>query len=507
MLGWTRSKKNRLSVVVIGVACLILLAAITAMLFVPSPWIIPVIFVAIPLSWVVVRFLPGWVFAAYVYIPFYKGGIQPYVPIDITIILAVACIGLVLLHMRTLLAHGAARVVVLWTAFLATLILGTTYSVNHEAPAQLAIYIALVYLPCLFAIVVARSSVYRRQFLAATMVLSAVLVLNGIVLLGTLSAFGRLEVAGSTTISTARSALLLPMVIPFLWTRLRGWMKPVVLGLLPAALVVALATGSRGPLVAFLAAAVIVQLIGRKRVVETMILTPTLVVGGLLALQLEVVRQALPPVALARITSLIDAVLGTGELDTSSQARVWLMDLAGEMFATRPISGHGVASFEVFSRQIPGIDHLTYPHNLVVQIAAELGLVGLTVFGILVLVSLRALWFVPRTSQGHLAVLALAAYAMINALFSNSVLDNRWAWAMLIMAASLPLTAPNPCERNPSGAIARDRATSPRPGRRRSGPPQGRRGSSRRFRGRTGLSPGMSGRAPYPVSVRCAEKV
>ena len=99
-----------------------------------------------------------------------------------------------------------------------------------------------------------------------------------------------------------------------------------------------------------------------------------------------------------------------------------------------PVFGAGVGSWSVFYY---GIDSRNYPHNLLLEIAFEEGLVGVAVFALLlVLVGASTFWMLRATRSHFLALGLLVLYCVIVSMFSGDLDDNRllWIWVGITLA-------------------------------------------------------------------------
>jgi O-antigen ligase len=101
------------------------------------------------------------------------------------------------------------------------------------------------------------------------------------------------------------------------------------------------------------------------------------------------------------------------------------------MFFEHPLLGTGTAGFEAVARTAPTIGGREYPHNLVLQVASEFGVLGLVLFGALGILAL--FWWRPRTTVAA-ALAALAASLLLNAMVSNGLYENRMLWGVWLVA-------------------------------------------------------------------------
>ena len=180
-----------------------------------------------------------------------------------------------------------------------------------------------------------------------------------------------------------------------------------------------LAAGSRGPVLG--AAVGLVMLFAvltrdrlvRKRMVSFVVAAAA---GALLATQL------LPGQSIHRSLSILS---GSGS-GLSSNGRFHLWSEAWHMFTAHPLLGDGTGSFLA----VDGFNQ--YPHNLLLEAAAELGIVGLALVvafvgsSALSLVRARASALVARSEIAVIA--ALLASAVTNAMFSGDMPTNSDVW-------------------------------------------------------------------------------
>ncbi len=100
----------------------------------------------------------------------------------------------------------------------------------------------------------------------------------------------------------------------------------------------------------------------------------------------------------------------------SIQERIFLIDLAIDEFLSNPILGVGTGNSS---------GGVGYPHNSVIEVAAELGLVGLTIFILLHAQVLRTAYFAFRRTAGQQlswtvgAAFAIYIFSFVESLFSG----------------------------------------------------------------------------------------
>jgi O-antigen ligase len=278
---------------------------------------------------------------------------------------------------------------------------------------------------------------------------------------------------------SASDGMLLAIYGMLAWRSLGG--RLAAMAAFPALAVALIAAGSRGPVLAFfvglLALLALAAASGRAR---TRLTRVAAVVLGAVVL----VPFIVPGSTVGRALSAIFG--GATGLSTSGRSGLWAQAISN--FSARPLSGIGTGGFGGL-----GTGEL-YPHNILLEAAVELGVVGLVIVAWLIVASLRRMIAAWRTAVGTdrleaSMLMALFMAALVNALFSGAVQDNRelWLWAGLGLGM-LTRRAARP-------DIVSARETGPDHGLRRR-PDDPRRDPHAHGRGGARLRPGGSGRRP-----------
>ena len=371
---------------------------------------------------------PGVLLATYLLIPYYKGVAQPYFPIDITVLLAAANASSLAIG---LLRREPLRVdvlgLVIWLMLSVMMAMGTLYAPNGAlAVDALLRWVALIAIPLLNVVRVTAATRSTRQMLLCIVAFGVAMTSVGLFAVGSGQ---RLELFGTNTIGVARATLMVPIIAVGMFGSSRRWsVRGAALTLSALAILVAVATGSRGPFVALSLVAVGLVfhriLTGGLSGRVTLGLAAVAVLGGVALLSTE-----LGATSFSRFDRLL-AGLGGGDaryLDSSSEARLFLYHQALARFGDQPLIGWGTAAFESV--------HLTYPHNLLLQFAADFGTVGV----ILVLVAIRIALTRSLTQGREWAILrALAVYTLLNAMVSGNAYEDRTAWVFVAMMLLVP---------------------------------------------------------------------
>lgn len=215
----------------------------------------------------------------------------------------------------------------------------------------------------------------------------------------------------------------------------RLWTRMAAVAVIPLLLVALIAAGSRGPVVAFVMGLIVllglVAASGRAR-------RRLLLVGAGMLGAAIVVPLALPSSSIGRAVSTL---LGSGGgLSSNGRSELWAQ--AYGAFAAHPLLGIGTGGFASLDPT------LLYPHNLLLEMSVELGLVG-TLLIVSVIVGFAARLFrVWRSTGGRdkveaAALIALFVMIFVNALFSGAIQDNAelWIWGGMGVGMSSRLVA------------------------------------------------------------------
>jgi O-antigen ligase len=194
----------------------------------------------------------------------------------------------------------------------------------------------------------------------------------------------------------------------------------LALACLPALAIALVAAGSRGPVLGLLlGVAALLALLVRSRASRRRI--PLLVISVVLAV--VAIGIVVPHEATQRSLSILSDA-GSG---VSSNGRSHLWSLAFEQFASHPLQGAGTGGFaEVAPVEL-------YPHNILLEGAAELGVAGLLLLvGVMVSAFSRLLGAWRRASDDLrpviAVVLALLVASIANSLLSGDITVNNSLW-------------------------------------------------------------------------------
>jgi O-Antigen ligase len=196
------------------------------------------------------------------------------------------------------------------------------------------------------------------------------------------------------------------------------------IAVLPAVLVSLLAAGSRGPVVGFVIGVLaLVALTATTRGARRGLVVVAVVLVGAAV----VVPMVVPGSAIGRSLS---AIIGSsGGLSSNGRSQLWGEALAA--FARHPLIGLGTGGFASLDPQL-------FPHDLLLEMAAELGVIGLVAIVSMLGLMLERLMAVWRRTSGTermevTLVIVLFLSALTNALISGAITDNTdvWLWGGL----------------------------------------------------------------------------
>jgi O-antigen ligase len=203
-----------------------------------------------------------------------------------------------------------------------------------------------------------------------------------------------------------------------------GGARPRLLWSVPLFVVAAVLSGSRGGLLGGLVVGVAVVLRGGWR-------TRRFALAGILLASAgtAVAYAALPPAHDLITQRFLEQTAGQGYLSERPQ----IFSGALTLFRQHPITGAGLDGFHALIGAAAGIE---YPHNYLLAVAAEGGMVGLVLLGLT-----GVLWTIRvRSSRPWgpeiAAMVVGAAFIGIASMFSGDYYDARLAWICAAVAAA-----------------------------------------------------------------------
>lgn len=325
--------------------------------------------------------------------------------------------------------------------FAGIIVFGVLYTPAHAYGIDKALRFTSLTLLAFFTPLVVLTS-YRAvwRFFAGWVGVAALLTIEALSRLGTgqrLSGFNATTIATGRTVGIAVIVLLFAVVVGRVS---RLWQILAAGGLVLMILVLA-GSGARGPLLSLLGTVAVTVGIAASRPGHRMRL---LLITGILAIAVFGIFSSglIPDSALQRFDLLFNSQAGA---DASSLARLTVMKLAWQLFTTSPVVGHGTGSVSAFGAG----QEQVYPHNILLELAAETGLLGMAVYlGLLAMVLWRLLSRLSLESDRGalwLTLLAMLLFTLSNAMVSGDINDNRHLWlfmGIVIAATGIETEAP-----------------------------------------------------------------
>jgi O-antigen ligase len=201
--------------------------------------------------------------------------------------------------------------------------------------------------------------------------------------------------------------------------------------------VCAVLSGSRGGLVAGILVGLAAALVGGRRARRIAL---TAMVG--VCASVAVAYVVSPTVANVIQTRFVQQTTQQGY--DSSRRTVWRQ--AAELATQHPLAGSGLDGFYALIGTTTGIE---YPHNYVLAVAAEGGVLGLALFSITLALWVRTIRTAPLRDVETAALVAAAAYIAVASLFSGNYYDSRLAWCCAAVAAAMVVHGRQAAEPDP----------------------------------------------------------
>lgn len=213
-------------------------------------------------------------------------------------------------------------------------------------------------------------------------------------------------------------ALALPMAWHLSLLQRSGWLRWLNLSYLPVAVLGVVLTASRGGAVIAVVGLAAIPLTYNyanrsRRIVFAVAL-------GIMAI---VVFNLVPPENFLRLAATSAEI---SEGNVSNRSQIWQAGL--EAYSEQPLLGVGVGSFS--QATTPFLGYRAVAHNVFVNILTEMGVVGLTLFVSLILVTLLPLLRLPAPDR---IVYSFLWLALVISLLPSNHEDAQHVWALLVI--------------------------------------------------------------------------
>ena len=129
-----------------------------------------------------------------------------------------------------------------------------------------------------------------------------------------------------------------------------------------------------------------------------------------------------------RLFNRFSAISGD-KIYENSRYGMWVAAING--IQESPLIGHGIGSYGLY---FIGEDVRAYPHNIILQVFFETGMVGLILWSLFII---KFIHFLGRNCKDS-GLIMLAAFLLLETLKSNSLVDSRilFLWLGLIIVAT-----------------------------------------------------------------------
>lgn len=237
---------------------------------------------------------------------------------------------------------------------------------------------------------------------------------------------------GNSSIHTMYLAIgeLLGLSFLFCTTQERLWQSKMLQSLITLICIVVLALiGARGPLLfALLLALMYMMFSGKIKLTSIFNVNFFLRIclGLIIIIALYLKNAEYLDVLIERTVSRFMVLGESGNSNSSALARVNYLNISIEHIFKNPfvfLFGNGVGSFGIL---VLHEDIRAYPHNIILEIFFEFGLIGLMIFMLWIIYSLKFI----KSKSSHISIFILS-YLLLNLLKSSSLVDIRLSFIIL----------------------------------------------------------------------------
>ncbi len=210
--------------------------------------------------------------------------------------------------------------------------------------------------------------------------------------------------------------------------KMRRWQQLAVFLLAASGLFSAIATGSRGPLMALITSIII--LIYRARG-QTRLYSVLGILAGLIGVWL--LQPILPSIVVARYASLVGAsnVQDISQIFAASRGDIWIISL--KAWLSSPITGIGLGNFLVFGQGMA-----SFTHNFLLEVLTELGIIGiLLLIALLFHIGRLSINILKHSNPLHVSMVALLIFSIVKMSFSGQIQVSVEFWVVCGLIAGV----------------------------------------------------------------------
>ncbi len=230
---------------------------------------------------------------------------------------------------------------------------------------------------------------------------------------------------------------LIALYYPF---REKRWFDYALVGLVIVLTFGVISSVSRSAILSFLGVLIGSLIFFRKKLTSrcqhrVLVSVAAMVIFAPIALTLIWQLPATHTKAVVKSAELSAVIRGVPPPGTAGQ-RYSFTESAWRAFLNKPLLGWGAGGWSTLWHLDDG-RVVTYPHDFILEIAAEQGLAGLIIFGALVLIISRTGWAIAKDPQHRYTfILPLIAYTLLGNAVTGQV-DDRLMWALCGMTFAL----------------------------------------------------------------------
>ena len=387
-----------------------------------------------------------------------------FLPLDATVLFALLnVIQLVLLafNSRVQLNPRGAPVIGCGVLFVCYVILSTLWCEGQYYANYKAAYVATINLWCLIAgaLVISSSARRLRRFFSITVLFSSWIASECLLFYVTQSRFGRvLQINAMANdgayIGLGRAVMSGALICGLLW--LFGRNLPWGLWKSRAMTVVSLTfllisgamVGARGPIVAAALSLMVVSVLYSGASMKQAVIKNTgRVFSAVIACSVMLFLYKLKTGSLPLIAQRFLAFSSSSEHYDASGQSLMRLELFYEGFRgwlEKPIFGHGIGGFPLVWGTA---DERLFPHNLVLELLCELGVIGTLLFALIPFTAIRLARSDWRRTPAFYkaAVVGVFGFALLNTMTSGDLPDNRFLFVAIgLLALRAPVDDPKP---------------------------------------------------------------
>ena len=372
----------------------------------------------------------------------YKGDPRfAFIPVDPTLLFLVLSmgVGLILIFQEKLYLPGV-YVLGAWTVFLVYMWLGLIWGEGRSYGRSKLILTTSMDTWCLIAgaMIMANARERAARFMRLVVLFAIWLGIEALLAWARQGYNGRLLINnGDNYLGFGRVCGMGAIIVCAYWATRTGlnFARIGLMALLGMFLLVLLVGGGRGPLIAGLVPMLLISVIGWKLSSSGRVRVMKMQVPILMALVavMGIITYVLtsPDADVGALSTLARfRNLGSNELASSSDARRETNLADALIWIPRaPVFGRGIGSWPIVVHNIDIQDH---PHNMILELLFEFGLVGLAMVACVFWLCLRGLTVERlRTDPLLLAATMLTINVVMNAMTSGDLAENRQVFVML----------------------------------------------------------------------------